>query len=543
MAWAGPTPQRPFPSLGWGVLAWTYRYLPSPSDEHRPLVYTVEQARRIVRWYELDPDTGEFIYLRLILEDAKGWGKSPMAASLMLAEFAGPTRFVGWDDDGEPIGGRWGDDGSPPPLIQIAAVSEDQTENTYGALYAMLTMNDSSASKALAIDAGLTRIRFRGGRRGSIEPVTARAGSKEGFRLTAGVADETHLWVQRSGGHRLYRVLRRNLAKMNGRLIETTNAPVIGEGSVAEMHDPEHPEPDVLHYAPRPAGPEPDPSWEDEQLKAALDQVYGGVPWSDTRRLVRELRDRSTPWDDALRFWFNIRTTGNQRAVDPRIWAALAQPQEVPPGTVVGLGFDGSISRDATALVGCTRTGYLFPVHIWERPADADPDWRIPRQEVAEAVERSFAVWRVGLLLADPPRWATEIEDWAERYALGKKPEDQRVLAFDTNQSRRMAPALDRFLTAIRESAPRPDLPDDQQPVRLITHAGDEALTRHVVAARLQKVRLQADESDGRSMYVLTKGEDRAWIDAAVASVLAYQAAMTMTEPVVRRKGGWAFAG
>jgi hypothetical protein len=56
---------------------------------------------------------------------AKGWGKSPLLASIAVEEFAGPVRFGGWDDVGEPIAVpvHW-------LVVEIAAVSEDQTDNT-----------------------------------------------------------------------------------------------------------------------------------------------------------------------------------------------------------------------------------------------------------------------------------------------------------------------------------------------------------------------------------------------------------------------------
>ncbi|TMB82848.1 MAG: hypothetical protein E6J39_07935 [Chloroflexi bacterium] len=53
----------------------------------------------------------------------------------------------------------------------------------------------------------------------------------------------------------------------------------------------------------------------------------------------------------------------------------------------------------------------------------------------------------------------------------------------------------------------------------------------HVKAARLRKVRLADAEDDGRTLYVLIKGEDRRQIDGAVADVLAFEAAMTMSAP------------
>jgi hypothetical protein len=67
---------------------------------------------------------------------AKGWGKSPLVAALALADFAGPAIFDGWDANGEPVARPWGTGDDPPPWVQVAANSEDQSENTYGAIYA-----------------------------------------------------------------------------------------------------------------------------------------------------------------------------------------------------------------------------------------------------------------------------------------------------------------------------------------------------------------------------------------------------------------------
>jgi hypothetical protein len=46
--------------------------------------------------------------------------------------------------------------------VQIAAVSEDQTDNTYAALFEMLTANDGRASRELGIDQGRTRLYLKG---------------------------------------------------------------------------------------------------------------------------------------------------------------------------------------------------------------------------------------------------------------------------------------------------------------------------------------------------------------------------------------------
>lgn len=486
-------------------------YLPSPSDERLPFILTDEQARLVLAWYSID-ESGVYVYRRAILEMAKGWGKSPLAAAIALAELAGPVMFDGWDADGEPVGRQRGK-GDMPALVQIAAVSEDQADNTYGALYQMLIANDHRAAKELHIDDGRTRL-YLTDRPGELHPVTASAGSREGQRLTFAVLDETQLWTPLNGGVKLAATIRRNAGKMNGRTIETTNAPRLGDKSVAERSesDVKRGFSGILHYARRPER-EPQPDWNDSQLLEALDAAYGDAHWIDRPRILKEIRDPSTAWDDSLRFYFNIRTAGLGRAVDPRRWDELGRPQDVPPQTVIGLGFDGSISQDATVLRGCTADGYSFLLGAWVRPKGA-LEWTVPRSEVHQAVAEAFARYRVGRMLCDPPKWWTEIESWIEKYG------EEVVISLDTNQARRFAPAVDRWLTAIREGAH--------------THDNDPLTNDHVKAAHLKKVRLADVEDDGRTRYVIVKGDDRRRIDAAVADVLAYEAAMSMPPPKPR---------
>jgi hypothetical protein len=401
------------------------------------------------------------------------------------------------------------------PWVQIAAVSEDQTDNTYHALYEMLVANDHKAARELGIDDGRTRL-YLHGKPGVLEPVTAAAGSREGQRVTFAVLDETHLWTRRNGGVRLAGTLRRNAAKMGGRTLETTNAPQLGEKSVAEQSGEDR---GVMLYARRPAI-EPDPNWSDARILASLDETYGDAFWIDRRRLLAEIRDPATNWSDTVRYYFNMRTAGSGRAVDPRVWDALARARDVPAGEIIGLGFDGSVSQDATVLRGCTKDGYSFLIGAWVRPPGA-VDWKVDRQSVNDAVASAFARFRVGRMLCDPPKWYSEIERWAELYG------EDTVLAFDTNQARRMAPAVDRWLTAIREGSH--------------THDGDPITSDHVKAVHLRKVRLTEEADDGRTMYVLVKGDDHRKIDGAVADALAYEAAMTMPDPTPAQETEYAW--
>ena len=80
-----------FPSLGWECLAWIEENLAQPDcAEYQPLVLTPEQARFILRYYKLDPETGQRVYTRGILSRPKGWGKSPIMGAIGALEALGP---------------------------------------------------------------------------------------------------------------------------------------------------------------------------------------------------------------------------------------------------------------------------------------------------------------------------------------------------------------------------------------------------------------------------------------------------------------------
>jgi len=526
MPWRGPEVDGELPSLGWEILEWSFEYLPSPRDSDEPLRLTDEQARLLVDWYTIEPRSGRFLYRRGVSRRAKGWGKSPLAAIKALAGLCGPVRFDGWDSEGEPVGRPWGVKGDPAAWVQIAAVSEDQTENTHSVVYDMLTANDGRAAEALKIDAGLTRSYLRDGKRtGKLEPVTAAAGSREGQPVTDAILDETHLWTPRNGGVKLARTLRRNTAKMNGRTYETTNSFEPGEQSVAEASHKaaEQGAAGIFYDAVEAPKVDIDTATDDE-IKAALAVAYGDSWWVDLPRLVADIRDPDTPREDTERFFFNWNRKGAGKAVDPALWGALANLDAVvPAGARIGLGFDGSISQDATALIGCTADGHVFVPEvderptIWLRPTGAPKDWRMPRTAIMAAVEAVFARYQVGRMLCDPPKWQTEIERWAELHG------DETVLFFDTNQPKRMSGACDRFDTALAEQA--------------LSHDGDQLLTSHVLAMARKKAYVKAeDEDDGRTRYVFTKGDDGRKIDAGIGAVLALEAAMTMPEAAPVRR-------
>lgn len=477
-----------------------------------------------------------FVYRRALLVGPQKLGKNPLIATHVCVEARGPALFAGWagTDDGwacrdhgcrcgweypyepgEPMGMPW-----PTPLIQITAFSEDSTENTYDALRPMIELGPLADSIPKT---GEEFIRLPGG--GRIDTVTSSNQSRLGQRTTFVPQDEVGLWTAANKMVKLADVQYRNLSGMGGRAALTTNAWDPAEHSVAQQQY-ESAATDIYRQFVQPPR---NLSYGDRRDRRRIHRIVyppevlrenGGHLDLDTiESEAADLVERDLP--QAARFYGNILMAGAGRAVDPDAWDALRRTVDVPAGAYIGLGFDGSISQDATILRGCTADGHSFILGAWVRPLGII-DWTVPRLEVHEAVAAAFARYRVGRMLCDPPKWWTEIETWARLYG------EEVVLAFDTNQTRRFAPAVDRWLVAIAEGRH--------------THDGDAVTTAHVTAAHLRKVRTTDDEADGRTRYVLVKGDDRRRIDAAVADVLAFEAAMTMPEEPAPPQAGPAFA-
>jgi hypothetical protein len=481
-----------------GHLEWFGEHLRIPSGPSygQPLWLTDEQARLVLRWYAVD-DRGRFVYRRGSARRPKGWGKSPLLAAIALAELAGPTLFDGWDSSGAPVGRPHG-----TPWVQIAAVSEDQTDNTYLALYNMVAMG--STADDLGLDVGRTTIRRPTGN-GILEPVTAAAGSREGQPITFAVLDETHLWTPRNGGVKLAATLRRNAAKMGGRTFESTNAFRPGEKSVAEgTHKAaDKGQKGLLYDAVE--GPWVEELSDKTLMLPALQVAYGDSSWVDLDRIFEDANDQDTTESDARRFYLNQLVASEDDYIPGREWDDCRVDRGEPePGTLIVAGFDGSRFHDATALIGVdAESGRMFNVGVWERDPD-DPQWEVPRHEVNAAVARMFGRWRVARFYCDPPDWDSEVADWHARHG-------DVVFEYHTNSEKRMSEALKAFRNAVK--------------TRELSHEGDPYLSTHVLNARLDvRIPAGAEDDPERHVWRIRKPVRLRKIDACVAGVLAWKA-------------------
>jgi hypothetical protein len=531
MPWRGPEYPGELPTLGYLVLDWIIEMLAAPDrPEYEPFIPTKEQAEFILRFYELHPGTGRRRIRRGVLSRSRGWGKSPLLAGIACAEALGPVVPDGWDADGEPVGVGW--DRIRTPLVQVAAVSEDQTQNTWVPLLEMLrggpVIDEYPGLEPLDTFVNLPR--------GKIDQVTSSATSRKGNKALFAVLDQTEEWTASNGGKRLAQVMRSNAAKINGTTLESPNAYIPGMGSVAEdtaafakaIAEGRAREEGLL-WDHREAPPETDPTSR-ASLVAGLRYAYGDSSdhpdgcvlhdppcppgWSPIDRLVGDFWDPSNDPQVMRSDFLNQITHASDSWLSQPEWAAVADAARVvADGDVIVLGFDGSRKRtrgvtDATALVGCrVRDGHVFLLGCWEQPdGPAGEGWRVPVLDVLATVEEAMNRYTVVGMYADPAKWESHVADWEAKWGPRLKVQATRQNPIEWwmtgGRAVLIVRALEQFHTAVIE--------------RELTHDGSSPLTRHILNARRRTSR--------SGLQIMKEHPDSPRkIDAALAAVLAWQ--------------------
>ncbi|WP_336628433.1 MULTISPECIES: hypothetical protein [unclassified Microbacterium] len=492
------------PTLGVAVVEHIERYLLQPDGDAagEPFQLTIEQLNFVMWFYAIDKE-GRFIHRRAILRRAKGWGKSPFLGALALTELTGPVRFGGWDAFGRPVAVP-----HPMPWIVIAGVSATQTENTMAAIRAMAEGTDFFEDFGLDEHSiGMTRILLPTG--GKIVPVTANAATQEGARPTFTIMDETHHWTESNGGAKLARVLRRNLAKVNGRAIETTNAHAPGQDSVAErsylawlaIREGRTVAGDNgIMYDSREAPGDIDLADQDAVLHG-LRCAYGDAVWVDLDRILAEVYDPDTPPEEARRFYLNQIVAAADSWIAPDEWHAnrsdttpqlkLGDPNKptgYQSGDTVTLGFDGSLTDDSTALVAVrVSDGAPFLLAIWEKPeGPTGVGWAVPKEDVREAVAFAFSHLDVVAMFSDVAYWETDVDAWRDEYAerLLVKATTRHAIGWDMRGHQM---DTTRAVEALHRSITDHELPWTAHELLAGSSAGlqgHEILTRHVLNGR-----------------------------------------------------------
>jgi hypothetical protein len=518
-------PERFIPSLGGQVGCWIQAHCAIPDGEHRgkPFLLTGEQWAILLNYYALDPK-GNWLYPRggMIVRPQK-WGKGPFSAGMIAAEASGPTRFAGWDSSGEPIGRP-----HPTPLIQVAAVSEDQTANVWDALLPMLQFGEIAHE---VDDIGLTRINLPGG--GKIEYVTAAHRSRVGQRVTFAVLDELGFWLPGNHGHELADAILRNLAGMNSRFLGLTNAWALEERSVAERIAAE----DGVYVA------DVEPGTGSIRNKAdrrkMLRRVYGDSaagceaqgngtgriePWINLDRIdteITSLLQRDEPQAD--RFFLNRKRAEKASAFDVARFRELSNPDYKPTeGGLIVLGVDGARFEDSLGVVATeVETGFQWVVALEEKPKDADDDYEHDFDKVDGSVVEVCELFDVRRIYIDP-HWIDNLaERWLERWG-------KRVLAWYTNRPRQVGHAVRRWSEAFAGD---------------LSHDGNERFIAHVKNAIRNPVNARDDE--GRRLWTIGKDGRHwgNWIDLDMAGIISWEARRDSKEAGEKVRGPYRTAG
>ena len=523
-----------WPTLGWQIIDWTEKYLcHGPGDiQGEPLVWDEEFCQIILDCYRLFPKGHEQEGRRVVsyfgISMPKGRAKSEFAGALVCAELLGPVRFDGWDANGEPVG-------KPVtyPFIRPLATEEGQTGNTYGNVQTMLEHARElfpSEWSFSQLDIGSTRTLIgKGGRLGEVRPSTAGAASKDGGKESFAVVDEPHLYYLPEL-RQMHAMVRRNTRKRKIAqpwMLATTTMFQPGQHSVAEdlydeaeklMEQQKRSFGFCWHHR---EGVMTESNWDDDVAQlASLKEAYGpAADWMDLGGMIEhEIRAPGSVKAENARYFHNLRWKGDQRAIDPEKWDALAAPNLNPlGGEFIAIGFDGSDRgehADDTVLVGwvLTEKPHLFLINAWKRPEFAGRDYRVPREEIREKVTELREQFEVRRFACDPPGWREEIDSWEKEF--GERFGEPVVVEVLTNRPTRMGPAIDRFLEAIDEQS--------------FTHDGSPELRDYALNALLTK-------SKGRSdLPAIVKPTIDAKIDGLVAAILSYDevAKMPPEQPV-----------
>jgi hypothetical protein len=531
-----------FPTLGFQIIDWIETFLcHGPGDiEGDPIEIDDEIALFICWAYRVHPKgqklAGRRLIQRGILSRPKGRAKSEHAGELVCAEALGPVRFDHWAKKGEVS--EWGytyHPGEPvgrrvrSPFIRCLATEEDQSGNTYDNVVVMLTQGAIADEHQLRMgkEVGLTRTFLPNG--GEIRPSTSGDASKDGGLETFAVADETHLYVLPKL-RQMYGTVARNTGKRREAepwMLDTTTAWEPGEHSVAEQAAERYAHLDIeegvakrgVLYDHR-QGPEPKRFGDDRSLIKALREGYGpAADWMDFDRIVKLIRDAEDPEGDAYRYWLNRPRKAAASWLSPDEIAKVLCADELEPGAMLAVGFDGSETDDHTALWACTEDGLLVPLGIWT-PDTEDADWRLDVDATVRRTDEDFQIVR---FYGDPPWWQQEMGSWARDLSDPQRPSTLPVAEWWTNRDTPMAVACGALRTSIRQKTtrinPEPFYTEPQ------VRAGKPLAVWHFENARTRKVRIKLDDKAEEAHVVRKDRPGSALkIDSVPAAVLARRA-------------------
>jgi hypothetical protein len=512
-----------FPTL-WVVPEWIEQHCVIPDGFSKGATFRMYDWQlwctvnhyRVKRTAKVGQLSTAFYYRRSVVVAPQKTGKGPWSACIICAEACGPVVFDGWATGGEvyrcsdhgcfcgweyeyapgePMGIPW-----PTPLIQLMATAEGQTNNVFRPLQAMA--RSWPLSQLMKVGEEFIRV----GSDGLIDTVTSSALARLGNPIIFALQDESGTYTATNKLVGVATTQRRGAAGMGGRSMETTNPWNPAESSTAQRSY-ESLRPDVFKFYRIPPA---NLSYRNKAERRKIHAyVYAGSTHVDLDAIEAEAAELiETDPGQAERFFGNRIVAGLGQWLDVTAWNNREKPRQVPRGTQVVVGFDGSDVDDWTGIRCETQDGYQFTPTVAGRPAiwnPADHGGQVPRLEVRAAIDEIFAFFTVIRMYADPPYWETEIDDLAATYG------EKRVLRFATFRPVQMHAAAERLLTDVTKQD------------STWWHDGCEITQTHVANTR------KSARPGTPPRYVLTKASKAQKIDLTMSSILAHEAAGDVT--------------
>lgn len=433
---------------------------------------------------------------------------------MSIVELIGPSQFSHWDESGEPVGRP-----HPDAHVQVTAVSESQTSNTRDMYPGLIPPR---TRQAFNMDVQKEIIYANGGKQ-KLRTMSANFRSAEGGRVTFCIANETHHWIPSQRGHEFYNVITNNLTKVQGRLLCITNAYEPGEDSVAQVIREEQEK--VWAGLAKPSGwmydsleAHPAAPLTEEWASHVVDTIRGDATWLNVEDIVSEIQDGSKTVASKRRMWFNQIVSTGDALITAAQWGKILQPgcygdkRDLKKGDAIVLGFDGSKTDDATALVAIRiEDNLIVPLGIWQNPDPARP-WHVPEEEVDSEVHLAFQFYKVHAFFSDTAYWESFVDGWSDTYReqLLVKASSRSTVGFDMRGNKqRISQTTEAFVGSIVDGRLR--------------HNGDRLMRTHVLNTRRR--------TNSFGLYFgKDSRESPRKIDAFAAAFLAYMALVTLAE-------------
>jgi phage terminase large subunit-like protein len=197
---------------------------------------------------------------------------------------------------------------------------------------------------------------------------------------------------------------------------------------------------------------------------------------------------------------------GDGEGLPAGAWEECAIPGPIPEGEKVALGVYGSFTQDSAAIVAVSagERPHIDLVRLWEAPEGAH-DFVVPILDIEEEIRQACGRWKVPLVMFNSSRWARSMQLLAEQGL---------TIANFTQSNAVETRATESFYEGVMN--------------RQLSHSGNPELARHVGNGVLK-----IDARGAR--FTKETRHARRYVDALIATVIAYFAVFNLPSPPVER--------